>query len=257
MDYLQEEAAPEKRPIGLARQIAEAIGEEIIRGQLEVGQRLPAEEEIARRFRASLPTVREAMKLLSAQHLIRSKRGPRGGVFVNRPTLDQANRLLTSVTTWLVTLGVFSLEDITEARRHLGTACIRLAAQRRSDKDVEMLERALRRMGDAGLSNQEFCAADVQFNRAIANASGNKVLQLVMMIVHDSLEPATNMIVFKFYQRETIVELAGQMLAAVRARRAGPAEEAFTALIDYLNECYEAARLETSSRIPVNQMRVV
>lgn len=224
---------------GITRQIADAMRDEIIYGQLDVGQRLPSEGELATRFGASQPTVREAMKLLSAQHLVQSKRGPKGGVFVNRPTLEQANRLLTSVTTWLVTLGVFSLEDIAEARRSLEYTCVRLGAQRRSDKDIALLEREVRRMRDSSLSNQQFCAADEAFHRAIANATGNKVLQLMMLIVSDSLVHATRMIVFRFQEREAIVEYNTRILAAIRSRRSGVGEEAFGEMMDYLLDCYD------------------
>jgi len=224
---------------GITRQIADAMRDEIIYGRLEVGQRLPTEEELAMRFGASQPTVREAMKLLAAQHLIHSKRGPGGGVFVNRPTLEQANSLLTSVTTWLVTLGVFTLDDIAEARRGLGHTCIRLATQRRGDRDITILARELRRMSDSSLSNQQFCAADEQFHRAIANATGNKVLQLMMLIVSDSLMQAIRMIVFRFHEREAIVEINTRILGAIRSRRSGIGEDAFGDLMDYLLDCYE------------------
>ncbi|MBZ0216112.1 MAG: FadR family transcriptional regulator [Fimbriimonadaceae bacterium] len=246
-----------KTSVGLIQQIADSVRDQIIYGQLEVGQRLPAERELARRFNASEPTVREAMKLLAAQHLIYSKRGPKGGIFVNRPTIEQGNNLLTSVTIWLVTLGVFSLEDIIEARRYLGQACVQLAAQRRSDKDVEILERELRRMSDSSLSNEEFFAADAQFHRAIVNAAGNKVLQMVMLIISDSLKPATNMMVFRFRERETMVEFNSRILAAIRSRRVGPCEETFRELIDYLIERYANADQEAGIRNRVRHLRAV
>lgn len=227
---------------GITRQIADTLRDEIIYGRLEIGQRLPTEEDLAKRFGASQPTVREAMKLLAAQHLIQSKRGPRGGIFVNRPTLEEANTVLTSITTWLVTQGIFSLEDITEARRCLGHSCVRLAAQRRSDKDILGLERELRRMSDSSLSNQQFCTADAQFHRAIAHAAGNKVLQLMMLIINDSLTPAIRLIVFRFHERETIVDFNERILAAIRSRRSNVGEEVFGALIDYLMDRYEHAK---------------
>lgn len=233
--------------VGITRQIADAMRDEIIYGRLEIGQRLPSEHELAIRFGASQPTVREAMKLLMAQHLVHSKRGPRGGVFVNRPTLEQANSLLTSVTTWLVTLGVFTLDDIAEARRGLGYTCIRLAAQRRGDRDIAILERELRRMSDSSLSNQQFCAADEQFHRAMANATGNKVLQLMMLIVSDSLMQAIRMIVFRFQEREAIVEFNTRILGAIRSRRSGVGEAAFGDLMDYLLDCYEDGKRNAGS----------
>ncbi len=234
--------------LGLTRQIAEALRNEIIYGRLDVDQKLPSESDLASRFGASQATIREAMKLLAAQQLIRSKRGPRGGIFVNRPTLGQANRLLTGITTWLVTLGVFSLEDIAESRRHIGGICVRLAANRRGSPDLEVMERELLRQSDASLSNEDFCASDVRFHHAIADATGNKVLQFIMLVINDSLTPATNMMVFKFREREAIIDFNERILAAIQSRRIGPSEDAFNQLMDYLSEKYEHARKSHGTR---------
>src|SRR5262245_59403337 len=54
-----------------ARQIAENIREAIMNGRLKVDERLPTEEELATRFKVSKPTIREALKRLAAQNLIR------------------------------------------------------------------------------------------------------------------------------------------------------------------------------------------
>ncbi len=231
---------------GLIRHIADTIREEIIHGRLAVGSRLPSEPDLAKRFNASGPTVREAMKVLTIQNLVQSRRGPNGGIFVSRPTLDSANNLLSSITTWLVTLGVFALEDVAEARRFLGRACTGLATQRRGEKDLQILERELRRMSDAAGSNEQFCDAELRFNRAIATAAGNRVLQLIMLIVNESLVSATRMIVFKFQQREMIVELCSRVLSSIRSRRPEAGEIAYAALMDYLIECHEQATREAA-----------
>ena len=63
---------------GLARQIAEKLREAILEGRLHVNERLPTEYELAARFNVSRPTIREALKRLAAQNLIRSRRGPAG-----------------------------------------------------------------------------------------------------------------------------------------------------------------------------------
>ncbi|MEO0823060.1 MAG: winged helix-turn-helix domain-containing protein, partial [Pseudomonadota bacterium] len=68
----------------LPSQIAEAIREAILSGGLMVDERLPSELELAARFDVSRATVREALKRLAAQRLIRTRRGPTGGAFVNR-----------------------------------------------------------------------------------------------------------------------------------------------------------------------------
>ena len=63
----------------LSAQIAEAIRDAIINGQLIVDERLPSEAELAEQFDVSRSTVREALKRLAAQSLIRTQRGAFGG----------------------------------------------------------------------------------------------------------------------------------------------------------------------------------
>src|ERR1700753_3974555 len=63
----------------VAKQISEQIREAIVNGQLQVGQRLPTEDDLAQKYGVSRPTIREALKRLAAQNLIRSRRGPAGG----------------------------------------------------------------------------------------------------------------------------------------------------------------------------------
>ncbi|MDP5335782.1 MAG: winged helix-turn-helix domain-containing protein, partial [Paracoccaceae bacterium] len=75
-------------PKDLSAQIAAAIRDEIVSGKLIVDARLPSEAELADHFNVSRPTVREALKRLAAQSLIRTQRGATGGAFVNRLSFE-------------------------------------------------------------------------------------------------------------------------------------------------------------------------
>ena len=59
----------------LSAQIAKAIRDAIMSGKLLVDERLPSEAELSEKFNVSRPTVREALKRLGAQSLIRTQRG--------------------------------------------------------------------------------------------------------------------------------------------------------------------------------------
>ena len=113
---------------GLAAQIAGKIREAILEGRLKVDERLPTEHDLANRFGVSRPTIREALKRLAAQNLIRSRRGPTGGTFVNEPSGQEARLAVANAASLLVSLGEFSLQDIAEARTELELVCCRLAA---------------------------------------------------------------------------------------------------------------------------------
>lgn len=225
----------------LAHQIATTLQQEIVQGTLSVAERLPSETEIARRFNVSQPTVREALKILAAKKLVRSKRGPNGGVFVNAPSFTAASQLLQEVTTWFVGLGVFGLSEIVEARLLLGRTCVQLAAERATAEDLASIEGTLEAFERSDISDEEFCQLDVAFHHAIAQATGNNELRFIMHVVNDSLIPATNMISFRFRERGRVVALHSDILNALRARDSAAATAAFEELIAYQSSVYEKA----------------
>ena len=64
----------------MSKQIADAIRSAILQGKLVVDEQLPSEHELAKRYGVSRPTVREALKRLAAQNLVRTRPGSGGGV---------------------------------------------------------------------------------------------------------------------------------------------------------------------------------
>ena len=79
-----------KRPVSIADEIKDWI---VVRG-LKPGDRLPGERELIDRFQASKGTIREALSVLAAQGLVRSRTGPGGGTFVNALSEARAMELL-------------------------------------------------------------------------------------------------------------------------------------------------------------------
>ena len=74
----------------LSAQIASKIRDSIVEGRLIVNERLPSEAELSEQFSVSRSTVREALKRLAAQSLIRTQRGAFGGAFVNKLSYEDA-----------------------------------------------------------------------------------------------------------------------------------------------------------------------
>src|SRR5258708_12460387 len=104
---------------GLARQISEKIRDAILEGRIQVHERLPTEEELAAKFNVSRPTIREALKRLAAQNLIRSRRGPTGGTFVNQPSREEARLMVANAARLLVSMGAFALTDLPAAPQEI------------------------------------------------------------------------------------------------------------------------------------------
>jgi GntR family transcriptional regulator, transcriptional repressor for pyruvate dehydrogenase complex len=216
---------------GLAAQIATKIREAILEGRLQVDERLPTEEELAGRFGVSRPTIREALKRLAAQNLIRSRRGPAGGTFVNQPTGQEARLAVANAASLLVSLGEFSLQDIAEARTEVELACCRLAASRRTNAHLATMAEEIERQRLTSLTDEDFCASDVRFHHTVVEAAGNPALEYAAASVLDSLQPAVNMVIFRFRDRAVVADQHQRLHVALLNR---DADGACRALTDYM-----------------------
>lgn len=231
----------------VTRQISEKIRESILDGRLKADDRLPTEHELADQFSVSRPTIREALKRLAAQNLIHSRRGPSGGTFVRAPKEEEVRASLITAATLLVSFGEFDLTDIAEARHELELMCGRLAAERRSETHLAAMaaEVALQKSDD--FSDEDFCASDVRFHRALVDATGNPVLQFVMSTVIEALQPVENMIIFRFRDREKIIRQHEKILKAIKAGNVAKTEKAITEQMSYLRKQFAKAQAQRQS----------
>jgi GntR family transcriptional repressor for pyruvate dehydrogenase complex len=234
----------------LAKQIAESISAAIVDGRLRVHERLPTEEELAKRFGVSRPTIREALKRLAAHKLIHSRRGPTGGTFVNKLSLDEVGSTLATYSTLLVSMGEFNLREVTQARSELEQVCCRLAAQFRSDAHLAAMNEELRSQRSTKITDVEFCASDIRFHRALVDATGNRFLQFLMYAVIEALQPAANLIAYRFRKRRAITRYHQEIVDGLTRRDAEAACAAMKLLADYLGKKYEEAHVWRSARTP-------
>ncbi len=209
-----------ENPADLPVQIAAAIRDAIVTGRLIVDQRLPTEAELADSFGVSRPTVREALKRLAAQSLIRTQRGSTGGAFVNRITFRAAQQQQITTSTLLLSMNDVSFETACEARFALERACAPLAAMRRTDAQLIAMQSQIDRQRSANLSDEAFCASDVAFHRALVDAAGNPVLSYQLAGAVEAMQPLMNMITFTARSRCRAADLHQEIADAAMARDA-------------------------------------
>lgn len=213
-------------PADLSVQIAHAIRDAIISGQLIVDERLPSEAELAEQFQVSRPTVREALKRLAAQSLIRTQRGATGGAFVNRLTYPEAYGQQITTATLLLSMNTVSFETACEARFALERACAPLSTERRTGDHLATMRAEIHRQGQPGLSDEAFCASDVAFHRALVDGAQNPVLSYQLAGAVEGMQPLMNMITFPARSREAIIQLHTRITDAIEARDALSADRA-------------------------------
>ena len=81
--------------------LADDLRERILRGDFPEGTALPTERELVNQTRMSRATIREALRILEVQGLVRVKTGRAGGAYVYRPgqdsMADSVNLLILSL----------------------------------------------------------------------------------------------------------------------------------------------------------------
>jgi len=204
----------------LSAQIATAIRDAIVAGQLIVDERLPSEAELSEQFNVSRPTVREALKRLAAQSLIRTQRGATGGAFVNRLSFQSAYGQQITTSTLLLSMNDISFDTACEARYALERACAPLSAQRRTADQLATMRAEIHRQSQPGLTDEAFCASDVAFHRALVDGAGNPVMSYQLAGAVEAMQPLMNMITFTARSRETIVALHTRIADALEAQNA-------------------------------------
>lgn len=206
-----------KQTLDLSAKIAADIREAIVAGELGIDQRLPSEAELAEHFQVSRPTVREALKRLAAQSLIRTQRGASGGAFVNRISFEDAYPQQITTSTLLLSMNAVSFETACEARYTLERACAPLSAERRSADHLATMRAEIHRQGQPGLTDEAFCASDVTFHRALVDAADNPVLSYQLAGAVEAMQPLMNMVTFSARDRARIIDLHTNIADAIEA----------------------------------------
>jgi GntR family transcriptional repressor for pyruvate dehydrogenase complex len=219
-------------------QIADQLRELILTGKLEPGERLPTESELAASFGVSRATVREALRMLAAENLIRTGKGPAGGSFVIRPSATQLAGYLSANIQLLASANDISLADLLEAREQLEAPAARLAAERRAAEDVERLQGAIPH-GETGLDVDEQFAVNRDFHSIMLDAAGNPLLRIAVQpifmvlqshLTRDQVRPRDNRMIAEGHER---------IAAAVEAGDPGAAETAMREHLADLRPLYE------------------
>ena len=211
-------------------QVEETIREAILSGDLKSGEMLPPEAELARQFGVSRTTLREALRVLSSQHLIRKVPGARGGNFVQAVDYKFLGRNLMDSMANLMALGRVDFEEVAQVRQFLEVPSVRLSAETRSEADLAELRSILDQQRTLSVDAPEVPDLDRRFHIAIARSSGNRVLASLVSALHHATEPVSYLELSPEVGKETV----RQHGAIVRAIDVQDPDAAETAIIDHL-----------------------
>ncbi|OSC31551.1 GntR family transcriptional regulator [Mycobacterium vulneris] len=197
--------------------LAGLLRERILNGELAEGVALPAERDLVKQTQMSRATVREALRILEVQNLIRVKAGRAGGAFVQRPTTTS----MASTVSMLIRGRRIKLVDLMETREALEPFCAELAARNRDDEDLAELERANDTISDTEASLEQFLQANLDWHVGVAVASHNELLIGLMTALSQAIYAGTKDAAFVDTEVRAVTEKAHRAItAAIRDRDA-------------------------------------
>ncbi|TDE53993.1 FadR family transcriptional regulator [Nonomuraea mesophila] len=191
---------------GMHGEVVEDLGRRILGGDPDAGGTLDP-TALARHYGVSHTVMREALKTLAAKGLVDAR--PKRGTFV-RPRAEWS-MLDPDVLRWRFTQrgDEGMLRDLAEVRAVVEPAGARLAAQRRTDEDLEILEAALARMAGTVADPVAHTEADIAFHRALLAAARNEVLDCLQVVIAAAL-----------YARDRLVHAGGERTGFAATHRA-------------------------------------
>ncbi len=158
-----------------AEAVARQLTLQIAGSGLQPGELIGAEKELIDHEGVSRAVLREAVRLLEHHQIARMRRGPGGGLFVFEPTADAVTEI---AAIYLARRGM-RRADLAELRTGVEVALAGLAAERADAAGTAGITAAI---GAAGIAEAERPAAR-DLHAAIAGAAGNRVLELVALVL--------------------------------------------------------------------------
>ncbi|MCC3718510.1 GntR family transcriptional regulator [Rouxiella badensis] len=204
-------------------QIADEIKKTIINDNLVPGDRLPQEKDLTTRFAAGKGTVREALKSLEVQGLIRTRTGPGGGAFIESMSETRAMSLLSN---YLFTRQL-SISDIYSLRKALEPVVAVSAIENMDEAGFDQLQQLISVYDRDPANDQERwdqLMAELDFHGVVASYSDNVLLAFICHFLQRLLKDLA--VCKKIYKRQEPIErsegiaLQTRLIDAMRRRDA-------------------------------------
>ncbi|WP_069811992.1 FadR/GntR family transcriptional regulator [Streptomyces sp. TP-A0874] len=209
----------------LADQVIAELRRQISSGEWPVGSRIPTEPELVEQLGVARNTVREAVRALAHNGLLDIRQGSGTYVVATSELAGVMHRRFADA----------EHRHIAEVRSTLESSAARLAAVRRTERDLEQLEELLARREETWRTRdaEAFVAADVNLHLAVVAASHNEVL----LGLYADLGAVLRAFLRQDVGRELRAESYMDHHLLVDAIRAGDAEMAATEAASYAFKC--------------------
>jgi GntR family transcriptional repressor for pyruvate dehydrogenase complex len=212
-------------------EVADYLRNQIVSGVYKPGERLPSLRELGEMLGVGQSTIREAIGSLKTMGLVSIRQGE--GTFVTQFEPEELLAMLESIRP-VTKQDIISLLEV---RKIIESGIVRLAAERRTEEDLQFIKKAVEELEEAHRSDirNKGDQADWEFHFAIANASHNEILVSMMHSISEIMKRTMKLARQKIYEMPGVPErLLQEHLDIYKAIESGNGEQAEKMLLDHL-----------------------
>lgn len=167
-----------------AEVLADQIRRQIVRGELAQGELMPPEAELIARWKVGRPALREALRILESESLIKVQRGNVGGAIVQMPSVAAAARSAAVI----LQVEKTPLRDVYEARLALETSAAERAAEIADAATVQLLQELLDAEEACVDDARQWASAAVRFHEGVVQAARVRTLALFSDMISELID---------------------------------------------------------------------
>lgn len=222
--------------------VCDQIRLQITEGKLAPGDRLPNEHELLEQFGVNRSVLREALRSLEMAGLVQTLTGSTGGVYIRQGTSDGIKQAVHD----MLSLGQVKTTSLAEARILQTGLAIRLACERATEEDLDMLEADIKRLDLLAKQGEltRHSASLGDFYSLLAMATHNEVIVMLVQALSEilgSLLARVDPVVTPGF-----IAVRRSVLRHIRARDANKAVAVMTRHLEYLHEYIDSQGREHS-----------
>ena len=217
------EARPSTRVPKASDVLANTLKVRILSEGLRAGERLPSEAQLIEEYQFSRGTVREALRMLESDGLVRVRRGPHGGIEVASPDASRVTRSLAVLFAFDRT----PMLDLVDFRLVVEPGAAAMAAR---DATLEQRQKLLDTVKSEANDTVQH---SLQFHRELGVATNNGFMRTILTALHAVLEWQTKPQILSDYDQ---AESGAAHLAIAKAVSAGHATKAERLMREHLEQ---------------------
>lgn len=216
----------------------------IMSGTLGVGQALLAETALAKQFGVNRSTVREAIRALEQNGLVRRRKGGKR-LLVSAPDGSHITPRLAAA----MVLQEVSFHELWDAMYCLEPAIASAAAEQVKPDAFAALEKNLERTSEGLTDWRRLVELDIEFHDLISKASNNRALQLCREPISQLFYPAFAKVMSRLNAGERLLVAHRRIVDALRANNGQEARDWMDKHIVDFRRGYELANLDIAKPV--------